>query len=103
MNRKKLIIIIVILLVLLIITGIVLYYNSNKNKEIFTESDTEGAYSVTADNPEELLEKIRLFYADNQNVIVTYDKEEDDCWYYHDSDNNSYFYCLNEQEIKKMS
>lgn len=105
MNRKKITIVLIILLVVLLITGIVLYIRNNNKKqqeEIYEEADIEGSALSPVDTPEELLEEIRLFYADSPNVIVTFEKEEDECWYYKDSDNNSYYYCFNDPTIKKI-
>lgn len=102
-KRKMLIIIISVLLVILVALGVILYisYSKSNEKEMFEETSTEGATFIPIDSKEEVIEEIKNFYTDTPDAVVIFDKEEDNCWYFSDSDGNNYTYCLNNPEILK--
>lgn len=108
-KRKILIIIISILLVVLIVLGVILYLKDTKSSnnsfdnEIYDETSVEEAIPIPAESPDNVIEEIKNFYTDTSDATVTFDKEEDNCWYFSDSDGNSYTYCLNNPEILKST
>lgn len=105
MNKRKIIIIIlVILLIAFIATGVILYISHAKEngmmgKEIFEETSTEGATLVPASSPDEVIQEIKDFYTDSKDTVVTFDKEEKECWYFSDSDGKKYYYCMAEPQV----
>ena len=103
-KRKMLIIIISVLLVILVALGVILYISHSKSneKEMFEETSTEGATFIPIDSKEEVIEEIKNFHTSSKDATVAFEKEEDDCWYFNDSDGNKYMYCLNNPEIQKL-
>ena len=75
--------------------------NNNSDNQIYDETSAEGAIPIPAESPDIVIEEIKNFYTDTSDAVVTFDKEEDNCWYFSDSDGNSYTYCLNNPEILK--
>ena len=107
MNKRNILIIIIsILLIVLIAVGIVLYTsyakeNGLSGKEMFDDNPSEGVNLVPG-TQEDVIEEIKAFYTESPNSTVTFIKEEDECWYFNDSEGNDYMYCFSNPEVIKL-
>jgi hypothetical protein len=96
---------IVVLGVIFLILGIVLFdFDSlkslkNTNEKTTTKEDSFETEEVKYETEQDVLEAINLI---NQglDVTITYDHEENGCWYYTSSNSLIYEYCKDENEIK---
>ena len=105
-KRNILIKILSILLIVLIVVGVVLYTSHAKEngmvgKELFDDNTSEGAQLVPG-TQEEVIEEIKSFHTDSPDATVTFVKEENECWYFNDSEGNEYMYCFSNPEIIKL-
>jgi hypothetical protein len=55
-------------------------------------------HELVISTKDEVLEAIKSLY--DNNISISFDYEEDDCWFYKSSDSYTYEYCQNNPEIK---
>ena len=107
---KVIIIVIAVLLVVLIVVGVLSFSkyngeggNSTSSDEGDNDSGTvlEGSGELYFSSWEEVLEEIQERYVE-YNVTVSFEKEEDDCWYFTDSLQREYLYCMSNPTILQL-
>ena len=72
-----------------------------RGKEMFDDNPSEGVNLVPG-TQEDVIEEIKAFYTESPNSTVTFIKEEDECWYFNDSEGNDYMYCFSNPEVIKL-
>lgn len=105
MNKRLIIIVIIVIsLFALIFIGAYSYNKYEKqnqpeeeNNEIYDQDDyvTESEETI-----EDIIDRIKEYYADNENTTVVYNETKSGCWYFSDSENNRYKYCIYNGEIE---
>ena len=118
-KQKIIITIIVILIVILIALGIYLFLSySSKEKEYgnpnteFGDSekipnseeenvDWAGSTVVYYSSKEEVIEAINNEWVSG-GVTAKYESEDEDCWYFIDTNNDRYAYCKSDPVIKNI-
>lgn len=112
MEKKNIIVIyiIIVLIIILLIVGSISFakYNENNSNNTTNNSEEEAEFIVEGaeqmisiySSKEEVLEVIKQLAGPDVNVSFV--NEEDDCWYYKDSENSEYVYCLSNPQILKM-
>ena len=110
MNKRLIIIVIIVIsLFALIFIGTYSYNKYEKqnqpeeeNNEIYDQDDyvTESEETIEDITIEDIIDRIKEYYADNENTTVVYNETKSGCWYFSDSDNNRYKYCIYNGEIE---
>ena len=100
MRKIIIIVIAVILVVLIVIGGISLFsYNKDKGEEQIKEQEQYTDPQITYESQDELLNVLQTEYVSSGETVY-FDHEENDCWYYRDSLNFQYIYCVNNPSIQ---
>lgn len=104
MNKRLLLVVILfILIVILCSVGVYSYVSYNKqsknNNKHEENSDLINDYEFEYKTKEEVIDAIISNYSDG-DLDVTYLNSENDCWYFIDTKQVKYSYCVNDPVIR---
>lgn len=118
-KQKIIITIIVILIIILITLGIYLFLSYSSKEQEYGEANNEFGDSEEISNPdgenvdwagstviyysskEEVIEAINNEWVSG-DVTASYESEDEDCWYFIDTNNDRYSYCKSDPVIKNI-
>jgi len=118
-KQKIIITIIIILLVILITLGVYLFLSYNSTEKGYGEPNTQFEDSEEASNSEEdsvdWAGSAVVYYSSQEEVIeainnewvsggvtASFESEDEDCWYFIDTNNDRYSYCKSDPTIKNL-